>query len=67
MTNQEQATRGLRINGLSSNDARRALRRIHDVLWPAEDPDREWSPDTLEDIAQVFSAILPAEPTTRIG
>ena len=67
MTRKEQATRSALLLKVSGNEARRALRRIHDVLWPAQDPDREWSPDTLEDIAQEFSALLPPEPTTRLG
>ena len=33
---------------------------IHNLLWPASDPDREWSPDTLEAIGAMFQAALPA-------
>jgi hypothetical protein len=67
MTKKEQTARSAQLLELSGDDARRALRQIHDVLWPAKDPDREWSPDTLEEIAGVFSGLLPVEPTTRIG
>jgi replication-associated recombination protein RarA len=67
MTKKEQTARSAQLLELSGADARRALQRIHDILWPAKDPDREWSPDTLEDIAQEFSALLPPEPTTRLG
>lgn len=67
MTKQEQTRRSAQLLKLSSTDARRVLRRIHDVLWPAVDPDREWSLDTLEDIAREFAIVLPPDPTTRIG
>lgn len=27
--------------------------QIHEILWPAAEPDRSWSPDTLDAIAEV--------------
>jgi Fe-S-cluster containining protein len=42
----------------------RAIQLIQDTLWPPEEPDRQWSPDTLDEIAQVLINIGygPSDP-----
>jgi Fe-S-cluster containining protein len=31
-----------------------AMQALKDTLWPPEEPDRQWSPDTMDEIAQVL-------------
>lgn len=35
------------------------LRQISQVLWPPEDPEQSWSPDTIETIASLLMAHRP--------
>jgi hypothetical protein len=43
------------------DEAARQVAAIRDVLWPGGDPDHEWSPDTVEDIARIVGP-PPSEP-----
>jgi hypothetical protein len=49
------------IRDLSRVELMRALALIRDALYPPEEPDRQWSPDTLEAVNEVFDAfdLLP--------
>ena len=33
----------------------RLSQTIHDILWPPDDPLHDWSPGTLEEIADAFA------------
>src|SRR5437773_397083 len=30
-----------------------AIKRVREILWPRDDPERQWTPDTLDRIAEV--------------
>ena len=36
-----------------------ALKRIREILWPHDDPERQWTPDTLDRIAEVVTPHKP--------
>ena len=36
-----------------------ALKRIQEILWPHDDPARQWTPDTLDRIAEVVTPHKP--------
>src|SRR5436190_21317679 len=36
-----------------------AIERVREILWPPDDPQRQWTPDTLDRIAEV---VLPSGP-----
>ena len=36
-----------------------AIKQIRDILWPHDDPERQWTPDTLDRIAEV---VMPTGP-----
>ena len=38
-----------------------AIRRIREILWPHDDPEQQWTPDTLDRVAEV---VTPDKPTT---
>jgi hypothetical protein len=42
--------------------ATEALEALREILWPADDPGADWSPDTLEAIAEVMEAAGYGEP-----
>ena len=44
----------MQITELSHDGALDMLERIFNALYPGGDPDTQWSPDTLDSIAQVF-------------
>jgi len=48
------------VSGLAHADATALLVTLHDVLWPPDDPARQWSPDTLDRIAQALQAAVEA-------
>ncbi len=54
MTKVEARARMKRIEALDGGTARAMLARIHEILWTPRDPDAEWSPDTLDALADVF-------------
>jgi hypothetical protein len=35
-----------------------AIERVREILWPHDDPERQWTPETLDDIAEV---VMPKE------
>ena len=37
-----------------------ALERIQEILWPSDDPERQWTADTLDRIAEVVTSHKPA-------
>ncbi len=47
----------------------RALSLIQSILWPEDDPEESWSPDTLDDIASVMveSGYGPPDPEGPSG
>jgi len=34
-----------------------ALEAIRDILWPVDDPERSWTPDTTQEIADLMESI----------
>ena len=36
-----------------------AIRRIREILWPPDDPERQWTPDTLDRVAEVVTPHKP--------
>jgi len=36
-----------------------AIERVREILWPHDDPQRQWTPDTLDRIAEVVMTIRP--------
>src|SRR3954466_15787016 len=36
-----------------------AIKRVREILWPRDDPERQWTPDTLDRIAEV---VMPTGP-----
>ncbi len=50
------------ITALSAGDARERLKEIREILWPPSDPEEQWSPDTLDAIAEV---LVDLEPSLR--
>ncbi|HEY5932784.1 MAG TPA: hypothetical protein VIT63_07695 [Nitrospira sp.] len=36
-----------------------AIERVREILWPRDDPERQWTPDTLDRIAEV---VMPSRP-----
>ena len=36
-----------------------AIKRVREILWPRDDPERQWTPDTLDRIAE---AVMPSRP-----
>ena len=36
-----------------------AIKQIRDILWPHDDPERQWTPDTLDRVAEVVTAHKP--------
>ena len=36
-----------------------ALKRIREILWPHDDPERQWTPDTLNRVAEVVTPHKP--------
>jgi hypothetical protein len=36
-----------------------AIKRVREILWPPDDPQRQWTPDTLDRIAE---AVMPSRP-----
>ena len=36
-----------------------AIKRVREILWPRDDPERQWTPDTLDRIAEV---VMPSSP-----
>ena len=36
-----------------------AIKRVREILWPSNDPQRQWTPDTLDRIAEV---VMPSRP-----
>ncbi len=36
---------------------REALEEIQELLWPRDNPDASWSPDTIEEIARIVAAV----------
>lgn len=42
------------IHALPPEECRDRLLRIREVLWPAMEPDKSWSPDHFELIAQIL-------------
>ncbi len=45
------------IDALTAREARRLLQQIREVLWPREDPERQWSPDTLDAIGDALESL----------
>jgi len=43
-----------------------ALRSLRDVMWPPEEPDREWSADTLEEVAHVLESAGYGFPEVKL-
>jgi hypothetical protein len=39
---------------LATISADEVLEMIREILWPVEEPERSWSPDTMEEIADVM-------------
>jgi hypothetical protein len=50
------------VDRLTATDARRLLKSVREILWPARDPDEQWSPDT---IAAIGDLIVELRPQTR--
>ncbi len=42
------------IDALSAHEARVVLKQLREILWPLEDPDIQWSPDTLDAIGDLM-------------
>ena len=36
-----------------------AIKRIREILWPHDDPERQWTPDTLDRVAEVVTPHKP--------
>lgn len=43
-------------------NAREAMEAIHEILYPEAEPDRPWSPDTLDAVGRVVLAWKGDEP-----
>jgi hypothetical protein len=43
------------LEGLTAGQARGVVAGVRDALWPEGDPDHGWSPDTLDEIADLLA------------
>ena len=43
-----------KVQRLSRVDARGVLEEVLEILWPPDDPTKEWSPDTMEELVALF-------------
>lgn len=41
------------------NDAQQMVAQIREVMWPVDNPEEDWSPDTLDEIAEILSPRFP--------
>ncbi len=52
------------IDAISAREAHVILKQLREVLWPREDPDIQWSPDTLDAIGELLVDFrVPALPS----
>lgn len=42
-------------------EALAALAHVREILWPDNNPDAEWSPDTIEAVARRLAFLAPSE------
>jgi len=52
---------------LQETELNKLIREIRDVLWPPEDPDEPWSPDTLDKIAMTLALYGVKKPQRKSG
>jgi len=44
----------LQVDDLNESEAKDIVEKIRDILWPRGEADKEWSPDTMDAVAQVM-------------
>ena len=42
------------LDEIALEEARDRLARVREILWPANDPDKEWSADHIELVAEIL-------------
>lgn len=42
------------IESMSHKELKRHMKNVVEAMYPKEDPEAQWSPDTLDDISQVL-------------
>jgi hypothetical protein len=48
------------------NDAQQMVAQIREVMWPVDNPEEDWSPDTLDEIAEILSPRFPPTEETTV-
>ena len=49
------------VDRLTARETRTLLKEIREILWPADDPDEPWSPNTIAAIGDLIEKLRPPQ------